>query len=107
MTRRYGVRDDRGTGGNGVVGADGGFPYDRSFGPAARTRDAYGGVWMGHGLHDLAGHNAWATAQVLAFCRGLDGPTLDATVPGTYGTIIETLRHLIDAEASYLFRLTG
>jgi uncharacterized damage-inducible protein DinB len=65
------------------------------------------GVSMGHGLHDLAGHNAWATAQVLAFCRGLDGPTLDATVPGTYGTFIETLRHLIDAEASYLYRLTG
>ncbi len=62
---------------------------------------------MGHGLHDLARHNAWATAQVLAFCRGLDGPMLDATVPGTYGTIIETLRHMIDAEASYLFRLTG
>jgi uncharacterized damage-inducible protein DinB len=58
-------------------------------------------------LHDLAGHNAWATAQVLAFCRGLDGPALEATVPGTYGTIIETLRHLIDAEASYLWRLTG
>jgi uncharacterized damage-inducible protein DinB len=62
---------------------------------------------MGHALHDLARHNAWATAQVLAFCRGLDTPTLDATVPGTYGTIIETLRHTIDAEMSYLFRLTG
>ena len=62
---------------------------------------------MGHGLHDPAGHNAWATAQVLAFCQGLDEPTLHATVPGTFGTIIETLRHIIDAEASYLFRLTG
>ena len=62
---------------------------------------------MGHGLHDLARHNAWATAQVLAFCRELDGPTLEATVPGTYGTIIETLRHLIYTEASYLYRLTG
>jgi uncharacterized damage-inducible protein DinB len=62
---------------------------------------------MGHGLHDLAGHNAWATTQVLAFCRSLDGPTLNATAPGTYGTIIETLRHLIDSEAHYLFRLTG
>ena len=62
---------------------------------------------MGHGLHDLARHNAWATAQTLAFCQGLDEPTLHATVPGTFGTIIETLRHIIDAEASYLFRLTG
>ncbi len=62
---------------------------------------------MEHGLHDLARHNAWATSQVLNYCRGLDEPTLDATVPGTYGTILETLRHIIDAEASYLFRLTG
>ena len=62
---------------------------------------------MGHGLHDLARHNAWATAQILAFCEGLDEPTLQTTVPGTFGTISETLRHLINAEAWYLFRLTG
>jgi len=62
---------------------------------------------MGHGLHDLARHNAWATAQVLDFCQGLDEPTLNTTTPGTYGTIIETLRHVINSEASYLFRLTG
>ena len=28
-------------------------------------------------------------------------------MPGTYGTISTTLRHLVDAEASYLHRLTG
>jgi uncharacterized damage-inducible protein DinB len=61
---------------------------------------------MGHGLHDLARHNGWATAELLAFCRGLDGSTLMATAPGTYGTIIETLRHIVDAEMSYVFRLT-
>jgi uncharacterized damage-inducible protein DinB len=62
---------------------------------------------MGQGLYDLARHNAWATGQILATCRGLDEETLNATVPGTYGTIIETLRHVIDAEAGYLYRLTG
>ena len=62
---------------------------------------------MGHGLHDLARHNAWATAQILEFCRGIDESTLHATTPGTFGTIIETMRHIIDSEASYLFRLTG
>ncbi|MGH2559875.1 MAG: DinB family protein [Thermomicrobiales bacterium] len=62
---------------------------------------------MEHGLHDLARHNAWATAQLLTFCRGLDEPTLEATAPGTFGTIIETLRHIVDSEMSYLFRLTG
>lgn len=62
---------------------------------------------MGHELHDLARHNAWATEQLLAFCQGLDAPTLHATAPGTYGTIAETLRHVINSETSYLFRLTG
>jgi uncharacterized damage-inducible protein DinB len=62
---------------------------------------------MGNGWHDLAGHHAWANAQLLAFCQGLDGPTLETTVLGTYGTILETLRHLVDSEASYVYRLTG
>src|SRR4051794_5146731 len=66
-----------------------------------------GGNGMGHGWQDLAGHHAWANAQLLVFCQGLDEPALEATVPGTYGTIIETLRHLVSSEASYLYRLTG
>ena len=62
---------------------------------------------MGLGFKDLAGHHAWATQQLLDFCQGLDATELDATVPGTYGTIIETLRHIVDSEMSYVFRLTG
>lgn len=62
---------------------------------------------MDHGLHDLARHNAWATANLLAFCRELDEATLGATVPGTFGTIIETLQHMVDSEAGYTYRLTG
>lgn len=62
---------------------------------------------MGHRLHDLVRHNSWATAQVLETCQGLDEPTLNATVPGTYGTVIVTLRHYIDSEMSYLFRLAA
>jgi len=62
---------------------------------------------MGHALHDLSKHNAWATAHLLAFCQGLDDASLERTTAGTYGTIIQTLRHLIDSEMSYLFRVTG
>ena len=62
---------------------------------------------MGHGLHDLARHNAWATAQLLEYCQSLDESALQATVPGTYGTIRETLQHMLASETSYLFRLTG
>ncbi len=53
---------------------------------------------MAHALHDPVRHNAWATTQVLLFCRGLDEHTLNATVPGTYGTILATLRHIIYCE---------
>jgi uncharacterized damage-inducible protein DinB len=62
---------------------------------------------MGPGLLDLARHNAWANQQLLTYCRDLDEETLNTTVPGTFGTIIETLRHIVSAEASYIYRLTG
>jgi uncharacterized damage-inducible protein DinB len=62
---------------------------------------------MDRGTLDLARHNTWATSQVLKTLNGLDDAALNATVPGTFGTIIETIQHLIDAEGSYMFRLTG
>ena len=62
---------------------------------------------MAHALHDPVRHNAWATTQILEFCRGLDEQTLNATVPGTYGTIIATLRHIIYCEIDFLDRLLG
>ena len=62
---------------------------------------------MAHALHDPVRHNALATTQILEFCRGLDEQTLNATVPGAYGTIIATLRHIIDCEIDFLERLLG
>lgn len=62
---------------------------------------------MGHALHDISRHNAWATAHLLEVCQGVDEETLNATVPGTFGTVIDTLRHMINSEGSYLFRLNG
>lgn len=62
---------------------------------------------MTHALYDPARHNAWATAHILEFCRGLDEHALNATVPGTYGTIIATLRHIIYCERHFLDRLLG
>src|SRR5690348_10172096 len=61
---------------------------------------------MNSGWRDLVGHHAWATGQLLEFCQGLDQSIHAATVPGTFGPILETLQHLIDAEASYVRRLT-
>ena len=62
---------------------------------------------MAHALHDPVRHKSWATRQILEFCRGRGEQTLNATVPGTYGTILQTLRHLIDAEMPYLDQVTG
>ncbi|MGC4193213.1 MAG: DinB family protein [Thermomicrobiales bacterium] len=55
----------------------------------------------------MARHHAWANAGLIAFCANLDDEAQNTPIPGTYGSIVETLRHLIDAEMSYLFRLTG
>jgi uncharacterized damage-inducible protein DinB len=51
-------------------------------------------------------HKTWATLRLIEYCRTLDDEHLDATTPGTYGTIRETLRHLVDAEEGYYSVLT-
>ncbi len=40
-------------------------------------------------------------------CRGLSEADLDATVAGTYGSIRDTITHLVGAESGYAFRLIG
>ncbi|MEA2520240.1 MAG: hypothetical protein QOF49_2320 [Chloroflexota bacterium] len=40
-------------------------------------------------------------------CLALEPAQLDTTVPGTYGSIIDTLRHLVAGDCGYLFALTG
>jgi uncharacterized damage-inducible protein DinB len=58
-------------------------------------------------LRELYRHTTWATLRLIAHCRSLDDAQLDATLPGTYGTIRATLRHLVDAEEDYFAVLTG
>lgn len=58
-------------------------------------------------LVELIRHNNWANAQVLAACRELSADQLDAAAPGAYGTIRDTLEHVIRAEADYVGRMTG
>ncbi len=62
---------------------------------------------MNNGLIDAFRHNAWATQEVLEVCRGLTGEQLAATTIGMYGSLIDTLRHIVSSEASYCARLTG
>jgi uncharacterized damage-inducible protein DinB len=53
-------------------------------------------------LADAFGHHIWATIRVLDACAALDDAQLATTVPGTYGSIIDTLRHLVGGDAFYL-----
>lgn len=53
-------------------------------------------------LGDAFGHHVWATLRLLDVCAGLTPEQLATTVPGTYGSILDTMRHLVGADASYL-----
>ena len=58
-------------------------------------------------LADAFGHHVWATIRVLDACAVLDDAQLATAVPGTYGSIIQTLRHLVDGDVFYLNVLRG
>jgi uncharacterized damage-inducible protein DinB len=58
-------------------------------------------------LDDAFAHHMWATLQVMDVCAQLDHAQLEATAPGTYGTILDTLRHIVAADSGYLFAMTG
>jgi uncharacterized damage-inducible protein DinB len=52
-------------------------------------------------------HNRWANLALFDACAALDEAQLAATAIGTYGTIYDTLHHLVRAEQGYLYMLTG
>jgi uncharacterized damage-inducible protein DinB len=58
-------------------------------------------------LDDAFAHHVWATMRLIDTCLALNPEQLGTTVPGTYGSILETMRHLVEAEPSYLVPLTG
>ncbi len=58
-------------------------------------------------LADPFAHHVWATLRLIDACLPLNPEQLGRSVPGTYGSILETMRHLVGADSSYLFALTG
>jgi uncharacterized damage-inducible protein DinB len=58
-------------------------------------------------LEDAFGHHVWATLRLIDACLPLSPEQLATPVPGTYGSIIDTMRHLVGADSRYLFVLTG
>lgn len=61
---------------------------------------------MSHQLNDQVRHNVWSNRYVYDYLAKLPESTLELHVrPGGFGDIRQTLRHIIDSEASYLRRL--
>lgn len=58
-------------------------------------------------LQDAFGHHVWATVRLIDACLELDGAQLESPVPGIYGSILDTLRHTVGADASYLSVVSG
>jgi uncharacterized damage-inducible protein DinB len=57
-------------------------------------------------LEDAFGHHVWATIRLIDACLELSPGQLETTVPGTYGSILATMRHTVGADASYLALLS-
>jgi uncharacterized damage-inducible protein DinB len=53
-------------------------------------------------LDDAIAHHIWATERIIDTCAGLTEEQLTTPAPGTYGSIIDTLRHLVSTDAWYL-----
>jgi uncharacterized damage-inducible protein DinB len=58
-------------------------------------------------MEDAFAHHVWATVRLLDTCLALSPDQLQTSVPGTYGSILDTMRHLVGADASYLFVTSG
>ena len=52
-------------------------------------------------------HHSWATARLLAAAEPLTEAQLTSSVPHTYGSVLDTLRHIVDADSFYLFTLAN
>ena len=58
-------------------------------------------------LDDAFAHHVWATLRLIDTCMTLTPEQLNAPVPGTYGSILETMRHSVGGDTYYLSHLTG
>jgi uncharacterized damage-inducible protein DinB len=57
-------------------------------------------------LTTLFSHNLWANLRLLEQCAALTADQLKATISGSYGSIQDTLQHIVSAEKSYFSRIS-
>ena len=62
---------------------------------------------MTTGLADMFRFNRWANLCLLDACANLSDAQLDATMSGTFGSVRETLMHLLSSEEGYAWTLMG
>ncbi|HUG16969.1 MAG TPA: DinB family protein [Thermomicrobiales bacterium] len=60
---------------------------------------------MSESLVEIFRHNAWANQRLFDACDGLSDAQLDATVVGTFGSIRNTLEHIVGAQERYVAAL--
>ncbi len=57
-------------------------------------------------LTTLFHHNLWANLRLLEQCAELTNEQLDDTILGAFGSIRDTLQHIVTAEQSYFSRIS-
>jgi uncharacterized damage-inducible protein DinB len=57
-------------------------------------------------LSDAFAHHAWATLRLIDACSELTPEQLATAVPGTYGSILDTMRHMLASDSWYLVVIT-
>ncbi len=58
-------------------------------------------------MEDAFAHHVWATLRLADACLELPPEQLQTSLPGTYGSIHDTMRHIVGADASYLHVTSG
>ena len=62
---------------------------------------------QGSPFSDAFGHHVWASLRLIDACFELTPEQLQTAVPGAYGSILETMRHVVGGDSWYLFDITG
>ena len=57
-------------------------------------------------LTTLFSHHLWANLRLLEQCAELTGEQLKATISGAFGSIHDTLQHIVTSEQSYFSRIS-
>jgi len=57
-------------------------------------------------LTTLFSHHLWANLRLLEQCAKLTDEQLEATISGAFGSIHDTLQHIVKAEQSYFSRIS-